>query len=195
MLEFLQGKASCRKLRLFNCHCCRRLNNVIRGERNSIVLAAAEEFAEGLITSEEMESRSTQWFDFDYPFPLAGTWQRALHLATMTDSEIRTRLIAATAAISSGNQEKEKAIQANLLRDIFGPLPFRPVTFDPSLLTSSVLALAAGIYSDKAFDPMPILADALQDAGCDNEEILNHCRGESIHVRGCFVVDALLKKS
>ena len=192
MLEFLNGKAFSRKLRLFNCHSCRRLQRVTRDERNINVLVAAEAFAEGIITSEEMEARSAQWFDFDYPFPLAGTWQRALHLTTMTDSEIRSRLIAATVALSSGNPEKERTTQAELLRELFGPLAFRPITINPAWLTSTVIALANGIYEERAFDRMPILADALQDAGCDNDEILNHCRGEGVHVRGCWVVDRIL---
>jgi hypothetical protein len=72
--------------------------------------------------------------------------------------------------------------------------PFRPVTINPTWLTSTVLQLAAGIYSDRAFDRLPILADALQDAGCDNEDVLNHCRSEGPHVRGCWVVDLLLGK-
>jgi hypothetical protein len=69
-----------------------------------------------------------------------------------------------------------------------------PVTLDPSWLTSSVVALATGIYEEKAFHQMPILADALQDAGCDNEDILTHCREPAEHVRGCFVVDQVLGK-
>ncbi len=74
--------------------------------------------------------------------------------------------------------------------------PFRPVTVEPIWLTSTVVALAQGIYADRAFDRMPILADALQDAGCYNDDILIHCRDESLtHVRGCWVVDLLLGKS
>ena len=65
----------------------------------------------------------------------------------------------------------------------------------PAWLTSDVLLLARGIYDDKAFDRMPILADALQDAGCTNEDVLNHCRGDGPHVRGCWVVDMLLGKA
>jgi hypothetical protein len=78
-----------------------------------------------------------------------------------------------------------------LLRDIFGD-PFRTVAIDPLWLTSDVLALARGIYEDRAFDRMPILADALQDVGCANEVVLDHCRGLGPHVRGCWVVDLLL---
>jgi hypothetical protein len=77
---------------------------------------------------------------------------------------------------------------------IFGN-PFRPVTLDPAWRTSDVLALARGIYEERAFDRMPILADALQDAGCDNDDILSHCRDTATpHARGCWVVDLVLGK-
>lgn len=61
--------------------------------------------------------------------------------------------------------------------------------------TSTVVALAQGIYDDRAFDRLPILADALQDAGCDNPDILNHCRDTGPHARGCWVVDLVLGKA
>ncbi|HEV3436425.1 MAG TPA: hypothetical protein VG122_03635 [Gemmata sp.] len=80
-----------------------------------------------------------------------------------------------------------------LIRDIFGN-PFCPITIDPSWLTSTVVSLASQMYDSRDFSAMPILADALQDAGCDNEDVLNHCRVEGVHVRGCFVVDRLLGK-
>jgi hypothetical protein len=85
--------------------------------------------------------------------------------------------------------------QSHLLRDLFGPHPFRRVAANPHWLTSTVVALAQGIYEDRAFDRMPILADALQDAGCDDESVLDHCRGGGIHVRGCWVLDLILSKS
>lgn len=87
----------------------------------------------------------------------------------------------------------EFAAQASLLRDIFGN-PFRPVTADPAWLTSTVVSLALAIYDERALDRLPILADALEDAGCDHADILDHCRGPGPHARGCFVVDLLLKK-
>jgi hypothetical protein len=65
------------------------------------------------------------------------------------------------------------------------------VTADPSWLTPTALSLAHGIYTDRAFDRLPILADALQDAGCANPDILSHCRGPGPHVRGCWVADLL----
>jgi hypothetical protein len=84
--------------------------------------------------------------------------------------------------------------EATLVREIFGD-PFRPVKAEPEWLTSDVVALARDIYAKRAFDRMGILADALQDAGCDNTDVLGHCYehlGE--HVRGCWVVDMLLGK-
>jgi hypothetical protein len=90
-------------------------------------------------------------------------------------------------------EDAERRVLARLLRDILGN-PFRPVAANPSWLTSTVLALAEGICADRAFDRLPILADALQDAGCENADILNHCRGGGVHVRGCWVVDLVLGK-
>jgi len=88
----------------------------------------------------------------------------------------------------------EAAVQADLLRDIFGN-PFRPVAFDPEWRTSNVVSLAKSMYESRDFAPMPILSDALQDAGCEHEDILNHCRdANSVHVRGCWVVDLVLEK-
>ena len=86
--------------------------------------------------------------------------------------------------------QMRRGISGSLVRDIFGN-PFRPVTIDPRWLTSTVVDLASAIYEERAFDRMPILADALMDAGCDNEEIIAHCRSEGPHVRGCWVVDLL----
>jgi len=89
----------------------------------------------------------------------------------------------------------DSVVLVGLLRDIFGN-PFRPVAFDASWRTSTVVAIAQGMYDPRDFSAMPILADALQDAGCDNDDILNHCRdANGVHVRGCWVVDLVLGKS
>jgi hypothetical protein len=88
----------------------------------------------------------------------------------------------------------ERAANVPLLRDIFGN-PFRPVNFDPAWRTSTAVVLARQMYESREFSAMPILADALQDAGCDNEKVLSHCRdAEATHVRGCWVVDLVLRK-
>jgi hypothetical protein len=87
-------------------------------------------------------------------------------------------------------RDAEQRAQADLVRDIFGN-PFRPVAIDPSWLTATVVAMARGIYDDRAFDQLPILADALQDAGCEDANILDHCRRSGPHARGCWVIDLL----
>jgi len=89
--------------------------------------------------------------------------------------------------------DAEMAKQGDFLRDIFGN-PFQPVALNPAWQTSTVTALARAIYTDRAFERLPILADALEDAGCDNADILNHCRQGGDHVRGCWVVDLILGK-
>jgi hypothetical protein len=73
--------------------------------------------------------------------------------------------------------------------------PLDNVAFNPAWRTTDVMLLAQGIYGAKAFDRMLILADALQDAGCDNDDILSHCREASLaHVRGCWALDLVLGK-
>jgi hypothetical protein len=84
--------------------------------------------------------------------------------------------------------------EASILRDIIGS-PFRFKLIESGWRTSNVLALATTIYEERAFDRLPILADALMDAGCTDESILSHCRSEGPHVRGCWVVDLVLGKT
>ena len=103
-------------------------------------------------------------------------------------------LFAAIHPPNAGNEQQERCEQTDLLREIFGN-PFRPVTFSPAWWTDTAVALARQMYDSREFSAMPILADALQDAGCDNEDILNHLRdGTLVHVRGCWVVDLVLGK-
>jgi hypothetical protein len=93
---------------------------------------------------------------------------------------------------------KLKGLPAALLRNIIGPLLFRPASIDPAWLAwnnAAVKHIAAGIYEERAFDRLPILADALEKAGCDNADILTHLRSPGPHVRGCWPVDLILGKS
>ena len=76
------------------------------------------------------------------------------------------------------------------LRDVVGN-PFRPVAFDPAWRTDTAVLLARQMYESRDFSAMPILADALQDAGCDHDDILNHCRGPGPHVRGWYLSSAV----
>jgi hypothetical protein len=87
----------------------------------------------------------------------------------------------------------EELAQAGVLRDIFGN-PFRAVAFDPRWRTSTAVGLARQMYESRVFGPMPILADALLEAGCEDADVLGHCRGDGPHVRGCWVIDLLLGK-
>jgi hypothetical protein len=90
--------------------------------------------------------------------------------------------------------DNEEILQAEIVRDLFGN-PFRPLTFEDRWRTDTVVSLASTMYEAREFSAMPILADALQDAGCDNADILAHCRDTSLtHVRGCWVVDLVLGK-
>jgi hypothetical protein len=88
--------------------------------------------------------------------------------------------------------------RATLLREFFGPLPFRPVAIDLPLLTwqgGTVVRLAEVIYQERRWKDMPALADVLEEAGCHDQAILGHCREQrSVHVRGCWVLDLLLNK-
>ncbi|MBX9625628.1 MAG: hypothetical protein K2X82_17630 [Gemmataceae bacterium] len=85
----------------------------------------------------------------------------------------------------------ESAAQADLVRCVV-PSPFRPVAFDPDWRTTSVVALARQMYDARDFVHVPILADALDDAGCADPEVLGHCRHPFPHARGCWVVDLVL---
>jgi hypothetical protein len=143
------------------------------------------------------------------------TWHSALvadwHLSIRTNPAVfaaenapvcANNAIAELAARGGGNPagraacSGESAAQATLLRDIFSN-PFRPITFDPTWLTwhdSLLVSMAQKMYDSRDFADMPVLADALEEAGCTNPDILAHCRSGGEHVRGCWVVDALLGK-
>ncbi len=84
-------------------------------------------------------------------------------------------------------------LSPNLIRDIFGN-PFRPVVANPAWLTPTVVSIASAIYAERAFDRLPILADALEEAGCADADLLLHGRQPGEHVRGCWAVDLVLGK-
>ncbi len=83
------------------------------------------------------------------------------------------------------------AVECGLNRCVFGN-PHRPTVFDPAWRTETVVALARGVSDDRAFDRLPVLADALEDAGCADTDVLTHCRDRGPHARGCWVIDGLL---
>jgi hypothetical protein len=83
---------------------------------------------------------------------------------------------------------------SRLLRECFGN-PFRPVAIDPTWRTPAVVALAAAVYDERRFEELPILADALEEAGCGSADLLTHLRAGGEHALGCWAVDAVLGKS
>lgn len=91
---------------------------------------------------------------------------------------------------------EEATVQADLLRDIVGN-PFRPPRLDPAWLAwdgGTVARIAGEIYRHRQFADMPVLGDALEDAGCGEPVVLEHCRHSREHTRGCWVLDLLLGK-
>ena len=217
MLDIIRdaGQTSVRKLRLFAVSCCRRIWSLFPNDRCRQMVEAAELFADGLISDRDLAGADNDlshvaWDsippdqpDWEYVFGFALhaaeylTEKNAITLA-WGSAEHSSNASAAAASRTSGThiqvaKEREDASQASILRDIFGN-PFRLVTLDQRWLSTTVLDLAGTIYQERAFERLPILADALMDAGCDSEEIINHCHSGGQHVRGCWVVDSLLAK-
>ena len=200
MLEFLRGKASDRKLRLFAVACCLRVRHLIRNDGVFDALRASEQFADGIIDQEEMRLRRVERrYAVNSAHPPTQAVAAASHERRVQPEET-SRLVADSVAdteAAMGNwnavRAREQLGQCVLIRDIFGN-PFRPVTPDPSWITSTVTTLARQMYDTRDFSAMPIMADALQDAGCGDEQVLSHCRGEGVHVRGCWLVDLLTER-
>lgn len=112
---------------------------------------------------------------------IAAAYQH-LHDAWMQYNQSRSQLAAS-----------EEAAQCEIVRDIQG-YPEVTVMFDPEWRTSTAVAMARGFVESRDFSAMPILADALQDAGCEDPEILEHCRAEKPHFRRCWVIEMILAK-
>jgi hypothetical protein len=161
---------------------------VLWGDWDSAIVSS--EHASGIVADGAARSDSVNYV----------AWTAAFEQGLQANLAVAEAIRGADNSVTNGFVEKredarvsEQKMQSNLLRDIFGN-PFRPVTLDPRWLSSTVLDLAHTLYDEPVFDRMPILADALMDAGCDSEEIINHCRGTGPHARGCWVVDLILRK-
>ena len=187
-----------RRTTLFKVGCCRRVWRVFTDPRSRNAIDMAELFADGLITRREMDlslqaARAAIEGDFDN--------ERAAKTVAccVGNNEFSLACVArlcryATAPNPNDHDQAlaEAEQQELLIHEIF-PNPFRPFVIDETCRTSIATALARQMYESRDFGAMPILADALQDAGCDNEDILKHCRdANGIHVRGCWVVDLIL---
>jgi hypothetical protein len=200
MVRYLELKVrrQRRKLRLFACACCRRIWHVFTDERSQQAVEASERYADKLIERGELSTahRNANAVIEDSESTPA---EQAASFVAQGDFGVESILyLTQRSAFAGGSLHKnEQVAQAAIVRDIFGN-PFRPATLAKSWLASkgrTAQALAQTIYDDRAFDRLPILADALEDAGCTDAAILEHCRGPGPHVRGCWVVDLLLGKS
>jgi hypothetical protein len=171
-----------RKLWLFNAACARRMWARL-DEPHRLAVEAAERCVDGT------ESR-----DAAIAAALAA-WRS--NIIVSTGSQLSPRMAAymgrSPYAFCLHRLGDNLAMHAALLRDILGN-PFRPSALDPAWLAwngGTVAKLAAAIYDERRFADLPILADALEDAGCADAGILAHCRGGGEHVRGCWAVDRL----
>jgi len=196
MLRFLGtgGRASDRKLRLFAVACCRNVRSLMRAKRSQNVLEVSERFADGLASREDLRE-ARRWIDeLDVEVMQAG--RRVFAWATKPDEPpIRLAVEAAHyAGEAIGPHGKGRAVASRLLRDIFGN-PLRTSVIDSAWLTHSVVTLAQSIYDERSFERLQILGDVLEAAGCDDAGILSHCRAQTEHVRGCWVVDAIAGKA
>jgi hypothetical protein len=201
MLDFLRNRTapSDRKLRLFACACCRRIWHRLTDPRSRRAVAIAEQFADH---PNEPDSRRALDEAAAAAYTVVGdaTFSANAHaagLAAHHTSEPHFRfadfasLGARYAAYPGGLMVQ--SVQCKLLRDIFAN-PFRPATIDAAGLRPAVVNLAQGIYDDRAFDRLPLLAHALEEAGGTAPDVFGHLRQGGSHVRGCWAVDLILGK-
>ena len=207
---------------LFACACCRQPPLLLADEACRAAVEVTERFADGLARDEERAAAAAVLArSYSYTVPdavqlgepveyLQFDNEQIQHVwltATTTGDFRRAGLIANLAALAwaqrPGDERHAAAtikrarahgqVQCTILRCIVGN-PFKPVVLDPRWIVPTVEQIAKAIDADRAFDRLPMLADALEDAGCDNADILNHCRQPGEHVRGCWVVDLVLGK-
>ena len=204
MLAYLDRPRGNRKLRLFAVACCRDHWQLLPNKASRDGVDWAERFADGN-AAHDKEYERLEWacegafFYYDY--------QRS-RASEIADEEGKIEDLAEAAYFANtvmcfdqcdpycpDFHQHRRMLSVNLTHDVFGN-PFRPVTFDPTWRTETAVALSRQMYESRDFSAMPILVDALQDAGCECDEVLTHCRDpKGIHVRGCWVVDLVLEKS
>jgi hypothetical protein len=205
-----------RKFWLLAVACCRRVWQM-SDERSQRMVEVVERWADSQGTDAERAAAAPAahqaWVDTSrYHWgrdAAADAAHRALHATTTAGAELaRTAdgyepgrwaeavahmvLIETARALEPEYRNSpERPAQAELIRCLAGN-PFRPVVFDPAWRTEAVTGLAQVIYRDRVWDLLPMLADALEDAGCADADVLAHCRSGGPHARGCWVVDAVL---
>jgi len=210
---FLKDKVSDRKFRLFAVACCRHIWHLLFEERSRDAVEVAERFADGMATETERKSAQTSGraaMEALYPAHIDYAALAVVNAASEDASApINADAAAFTAATAADDDDDttnetkwtaERLWQAGILRDIVGN-PFRPVTLHPTWRTSTVRTLVQAVYDDRQVPSgffnnqrLSVLADALEEAGCNNADILNHCRQQGEHMRGCWVLDLILGK-
>jgi hypothetical protein len=193
MVRFLHGRASDRKLRLFGCAACRCVWDLFTEECFRTAVEVAEKFADGNASGKDLiaaKKESGAALEISGLRGITGTVLWGLGSAWSTTRNAITAAIYPTWVFTDHPDRKR---HVSLLADLFGN-PFRTLVVDPSWQTQPAIHIAEGIYTDRAFDRLPILADALEEAGCTDADILAHCRSDGPHVRGCWVVDLILGK-
>ncbi len=212
LLEFLLGKASARKLRLFACACCRRVWHLLSDKYNRKALTIAERYADGEVSKEKL---GFAWGDARRAAQVAYRQERqtaegsamwAVSLLCETDTSRALAAVGLAARckaypfnpIHLADAQRE---QLSLIRCILGN-PFRPALIDTTWLTPTVASLSTNAYAERALPSgelaavrLAVLADALEEEGCTNADMLTHLRGPGPHVRGCWPVDVLLGKT
>ena len=206
MLAFLRGKASDRKLRLFAVAWGYDVRPQMLDRCSREADATAERYADGLAGYEYLLAafRRAQEAWNAIEVIRGGRHGKGIRAGKQYLASKQAAEVARNAADPGWSRRIAPRLSWRLnaatryalsgyLRDIIGS-PFRPVTIDPNWVTSTVVGLASAIYDDRAFDRLPILADALEEAGCDSPDVLTHLRGDGPHVRGCWAVDLVLGK-
>lgn len=197
MLKWLKGnrktgKISDRTWRLFSCACCRRLGKKLKGKRVLDALDVAEAYADGEADLAAMQEADDWTVAARLPREVNGVASRAVYCEEQfSPSTLAFQTAGWALLVLKGPQEA--AAQANLVREIFGN-PFRPVKCAPRWRGEAVIQLAEQIYQERAFRRMPQLGAALEDAGCTDAALLDHCRKPTEHVPGCWLLDLLLGK-
>jgi hypothetical protein len=224
MIEHLRGKASERKMRLVLCASAWRLWHRHPHPRGRELLEGAERYADGEIGVEEIRRIETighEWAFLESGFdqlallrsllcdPRWGgseaRWWKSIQTALLFTLNFSASLAAREffwAPQGEAKRERawdeEAAAQADLIREIIGN-PFRPSPDPPQAVLRwndrLVPRLARAIHDERRWGDLPLLADALLDAGCEDEALMGHCRRGGEHARGCFVLDTLLGKS
>jgi hypothetical protein len=193
MLAAVADSGSQRRLRLFACGCCRAMELTPVDQAGARVIEVAERHADARATDDELRAAHEAAEEVEPTSMNERPWNYVCLLCYghLYIAEPRAREAAGQLAEAALQTPESRVTACAVLRDIFGN-PFRAPTFSPSCRTDTAVALACQMYESRDFSAMPILADALQDAGCDSADILDHCRAREAHVRGCWVVDLLL---